>query len=195
MRSYISLDHLQVASPCDKNWNAMQGDERKRFCGSCNKHVHDLSQLTEHEAVSLFEQHRQRGSTPCVTYVRDTHGKPKFAPSKGWFARTVSFALALMTLIGCTAEKRERRRTLGIVYSRPDTSEPNTNIDIYPGKSDTGDVYDIRNTRTLGMPPLMTRVLSDTNEERLMGDVIWPIDSLPVAPKQDTSVVNAEGQE
>jgi len=47
---------LQVNTPCDADWDAMTGDERKRFCDHCSKHVHDLSALTEPEARELLSK-------------------------------------------------------------------------------------------------------------------------------------------
>src|SRR6516162_8887116 len=37
---------LRVASPCPADWNAMQGDDRVRFCGQCEKNVYNLSAMT-----------------------------------------------------------------------------------------------------------------------------------------------------
>lgn len=49
------LDSLQVASPCEASWEGMAGDERRRFCESCRKHVYDLSALSAAEAVALIQ--------------------------------------------------------------------------------------------------------------------------------------------
>ncbi len=54
------LDHIRIASPCTADWNEMVGDDRVRHCGTCNKDVFNLSQMTRDEAESL---------------VRDKHGK------------------------------------------------------------------------------------------------------------------------
>ena len=37
------LDNIRVATPCSADWNAMTGDDRVRACGSCKKHVYNLS--------------------------------------------------------------------------------------------------------------------------------------------------------
>ena len=52
--SLLSLDSIRVASPCSADWNAMPGDERVRFCGSCQKNVYDLSAMTRPEAQALI---------------------------------------------------------------------------------------------------------------------------------------------
>lgn len=49
-----------------------------RFCGECNKHVHDLSQLTEHDARRLLASPATEGL--CVRYLYDEAGRVRFAP-------------------------------------------------------------------------------------------------------------------
>ncbi len=49
------LDSVRIASPCQEPWDNMVGDERTRFCGRCEKHVHNLSEMTRNEA-ELFLQ-------------------------------------------------------------------------------------------------------------------------------------------
>ena len=40
------LNNLKVASPCSQDWEAMLGNERKRFCGECKLNVYNLSGMT-----------------------------------------------------------------------------------------------------------------------------------------------------
>ena len=47
------LRRVRVASPCRASWEAMEGDERVRFCGQCGLHVYNLSEMTHDEAASL----------------------------------------------------------------------------------------------------------------------------------------------
>src|SRR5690348_11198318 len=44
------LDRIQIASPCEASWDAMNGDDRVRFCGLCEKNVYNLSAMTRDEA-------------------------------------------------------------------------------------------------------------------------------------------------
>ena len=48
------LNNLKVASPCSVDWNAMYGDNRKRFCGDCKLNVYNLSGMTRTEAENLI---------------------------------------------------------------------------------------------------------------------------------------------
>lgn len=50
------LNNIKIASPCSADWNEMNGDERKRFCGQCKLTVYNLSEMTQTEAENyLFE--------------------------------------------------------------------------------------------------------------------------------------------
>ncbi|QDT63681.1 hypothetical protein [Calycomorphotria hydatis] len=59
--SYLS--QLRIASPCRERWEGMEGDDRVRFCGRCEKHVYNIAELTEEKAREVIEQ--QEG-TPCI---------------------------------------------------------------------------------------------------------------------------------
>ena len=43
------LDQVRVASPCSASWDEMLGDERVRFCTSCEKNVFNLSAMSREE--------------------------------------------------------------------------------------------------------------------------------------------------
>ena len=49
----------------------MSGDEKKRFCGECGKHVYNLSAMTGSEAQKFADETLGR---ECVAYVRTDDG-------------------------------------------------------------------------------------------------------------------------
>ena len=60
---------LRVHEPCSQPWGSMAGDDRRRFCGRCSLHVHDLSAMREEAVMKLIA-----GPDPhlCIRYsVRD----------------------------------------------------------------------------------------------------------------------------
>jgi hypothetical protein len=61
----IPLNQIQVAKPCGENWDAMDGDARRRFCAGCGCHVHDLSAMTRIQAQALLDQNEGR---VCVRF-------------------------------------------------------------------------------------------------------------------------------
>jgi hypothetical protein len=66
------LDRIEVASPCTQDWNRMTGDEKRRFCGECRLHVHDLSAMTRNEAEDLL---RGADGRVCVRFYRRPDGR------------------------------------------------------------------------------------------------------------------------
>jgi hypothetical protein len=65
------LNNLKVASPCPADWNLMQGDERKRFCGDCKLNVYNLSGMTKYDAEHLLRMSEGR---LCVRYFQRPDG-------------------------------------------------------------------------------------------------------------------------
>lgn len=68
---------LHIAEPCHASWEAMTGDDARRFCDSCQKHVHHLSGMTRREAERLLSAPRDGGSL-CVRYAYDNAGEVRF---------------------------------------------------------------------------------------------------------------------
>lgn len=71
----ISLDVINIATPCHENWEAMHGGAEKRFCDSCEKHVFNLSEMTLDEAREVVTQYAGSAEGLCVRYNRDQNGK------------------------------------------------------------------------------------------------------------------------
>lgn len=65
------LNRLQIASPCPASWAEMSGDERARFCATCDKHVYDFSKMTAAEGIALI---REKEGQVCVRLWRRADG-------------------------------------------------------------------------------------------------------------------------
>jgi hypothetical protein len=65
------LDNIRVASPCSADWAQMTGDDRVRACGSCQKDVYNLSELTRDEAEALL---REKHGDLCGRYFQRKDG-------------------------------------------------------------------------------------------------------------------------
>ena len=50
---------IKLDTPCTADWNAMTGDNKRRFCGLCKKNVHNLSGRTEKEAQKFLKKNKQ----------------------------------------------------------------------------------------------------------------------------------------
>lgn len=71
-RNLPLLDQVRVASPCKAEWNEMLGDERVRFCLSCEKNVYNLSSMTKDDAESLLRE--RLGNDLCVRFYQRADG-------------------------------------------------------------------------------------------------------------------------
>src|SRR5260221_9648151 len=62
------LDRIQIAKPCDAEWDDMKGDLHVRRCGDCKLDVYNISALSRTEAASLI---RERDGRVCIRmYMR-----------------------------------------------------------------------------------------------------------------------------
>ncbi len=71
--SRLKLDQIRIASPCHVDWNLMTGDDRTRFCKSCQLSVHNVEGLTQMEAENLLLQ-SAGGKTVCLRLRRRADG-------------------------------------------------------------------------------------------------------------------------
>ena len=65
------LNSITIASPCSADWDEMDGDQRCRFCKRCEKHVYNLSGMSQDEAESLV---RDTEGGVCVRFYRRPDG-------------------------------------------------------------------------------------------------------------------------
>lgn len=63
---------LEIVRPCSVDWHTMSGDARKRFCAGCQKHVFNLSAMTQREAEKFAEETQGR---ECIAYISADAGK------------------------------------------------------------------------------------------------------------------------
>lgn len=65
------LNHVEVAAPCQADWDQMIGSQQMRFCAQCNLNVYNLSGMTRNEAESLIARNEGR---LCVRFYRRADG-------------------------------------------------------------------------------------------------------------------------
>ena len=66
-----SLNIIDVAAPCDADWDAMTGDDQVRHCGQCRMNVYNLSEMSEDEALKLVNDREGR---LCIQFYRRADG-------------------------------------------------------------------------------------------------------------------------
>jgi hypothetical protein len=103
MKSRISLDVIDVATPCPADWNEMRGSDRVRFCKHCQLNVYNLSAMSRIDAEELVNSQEGR---LCVSFYRrqdgtvitsDCGGGIRFAARRAW--RMASGAVAAAACI------------------------------------------------------------------------------------------------
>lgn len=110
---------LPIASPCEQDWDTMTPAGRKRFCDTCQKHVQDLSAMTEAQAKGVLASPPAEGL--CVRYLYDEVGNimfglvdPSLVPAsslvraKRALATTAALAGIAATLSGCMGAPQPR---------------------------------------------------------------------------------------
>ena len=94
------LNNLKIASPCSQDWNAMLGDNRKRYCGECKLNVYNLSGMSKAEAENLIMNAEGR---LCVRFYKRADGSVLTQDCPvGWVKvknRTKAYVAALASLI------------------------------------------------------------------------------------------------
>jgi hypothetical protein len=125
------LDVIRVEQPCPADWEAMVGDDRRRYCAGCRKHVHDLTRLTAAEAERLV---CASAGSLCIRMARDEAGKLitlDYAPTtavKAWWMRWKFLAplTAVLATLGGWVSVRSTARpaipTMGAVMVVGDMS-------------------------------------------------------------------------
>jgi hypothetical protein len=63
----------KITRPCTADWEQMVGDDRKRFCEQCGKHVHNVSAMTRAERAEFAKPVNHH---KCVTYLHRPDGAP-----------------------------------------------------------------------------------------------------------------------
>ena len=67
-----SLERIEIALPCNADWDEMTGSEQIRYCTECDKYVYNLSAMTRREAEELVATRR---SQMCTRMIRDLNGR------------------------------------------------------------------------------------------------------------------------
>lgn len=105
---------VDIESPCHESWDAMEGGEARRFCGVCEKHVHDLSAMRQDEAAELLRA--SAGERLCVRYTAEADGTLRFrdlVPRSLLTRKLLRTAFAASMLAACTPHGDDLPRGLG----------------------------------------------------------------------------------
>jgi hypothetical protein len=89
------LPQVAIDKPCPENWDAMVGDEQKRFCQGCGCHVHNLEALAPDVSEALLD-------SPVQTCIRMTTDPQRGVLTKsGWIPRLAIAGAMAASVSGC----------------------------------------------------------------------------------------------
>ncbi len=94
---------IEITSPCHESWDAMNGDAERRFCGVCQKDVHNLSAMRHDEAQALLQE--RASESLCVRYTAEGDGSLRFrdlVPRASLTRKIVRAAFAAAMLAACS---------------------------------------------------------------------------------------------
>jgi hypothetical protein len=62
--------HINIASPCNENWDKMSPSEQGRFCGSCQKQVVDFTNMSNEAIYDYLKRANSNNQSVCgKTYI------------------------------------------------------------------------------------------------------------------------------
>ena len=120
-------DSVKIESPCHESWDAMRGEGARRFCGVCQKDVHNLSAMGHDEAQALLAA--TANESLCVRYSSEADGTLRFrdlVPRASLTRRLVRTAFAAVALAACAPHGEAPLQGLGeaIIESLREQARP-----------------------------------------------------------------------
>lgn len=107
----MRADDVAIEAPCSEDWDAMRPEAgaQRRWCDHCERHVHDLSKMSERAARTFLRETATQDV--CIAYVHDRAGEIVFAPEPRVvpLARLASAATISMLLSACTPHGEPER--------------------------------------------------------------------------------------
>ena len=126
------LDSVRVASPCSADWAEMIGDEKVRFCSSCEKNVYNLSAMTSADAEHLLGA--SAGGELCVRFYQRADGTVMTADCpvgvKRKRRKKLALAVAGAGALAWGAVAQLDRRTMGTVPMTGEVAIQGATVDV-----------------------------------------------------------------
>lgn len=125
-----------IEKPCPASWDAMQGDEKKRYCERCQLHVHNLSAMTPSEQREVLALGTGR---KCISYMKRADAQTVDAStwlriqSSSWLPRWLAAIIAVFSS-SCT----QSYRTTGVPLPLPPSQESSASSAPVPLPSSSG---------------------------------------------------------
>ncbi len=90
------LRQIEIAKPCPEDWDAMDGDDQRRFCAGCGCFVNNISAMDAEAAEELLSS----SNKTCTRILVDP--KKGILTRDGWIPRLVLAGAVAATVAGCS---------------------------------------------------------------------------------------------
>ncbi len=101
------LSQLSIPTPCPMEWEHMPGDERRRFCESCGKHVYDLTTMSPDELLNVTSRAIGGEHGLCGRIALKSNGPPQGSEGpqvvRARGARQFTIRWLMLAIAGCAA--------------------------------------------------------------------------------------------
>jgi hypothetical protein len=128
------LSQFTIPTPCSMDWNRMRGDDRRRFCEACGKHVYNLTAMSTDEIATLISPLREHRGELCGQAFQRPDGtlvtsacQPGLPAAKGWQFRIRSLMAVIAALaawFGFTRWLADQSVVRGAMRVIPSNSAP-----------------------------------------------------------------------
>lgn len=141
------LPTIQVEKPCPEDWEAMEGNDQRRFCQGCGCYVHNLTSMTAEEAEATVSQ-------PGRVCIRmKLHAQKGIRVRDGWIPRLLAIGALAAGAVGCAEPAPKEIDLTGSVA--PSAMESNNVV--------MGDVEPPKETTSMGKVKIPEKETSDKN--------------------------------
>ncbi|WP_299250578.1 hypothetical protein [uncultured Cytophaga sp.] len=136
----IKFKDISIPKPCSIDYDAWPGDEVKRLCGRCEKHVYDFRAKDEAYLNEVFRATEK----VCGIYYADQIQSPTSKIQRTYFyaltAKIIGILLFIKTLLSSFDTEATKPNTYPIIQLINDSSKVNT---IYKGRDNGTSIDDI----------------------------------------------------
>lgn len=92
------LNVINIAIPCQEEWEGMTPDEKGRFCAKCQHSVRNSSDISERE----IDEALHSGKRVCMRLRVDP--EKGVLTREGWIPRMVTIGVAAVAVAGCSKD-------------------------------------------------------------------------------------------
>ena len=122
----IRFKDIQISKPCSVDYDPLPGNETKRFCGSCEKHVYDFRGKDE---AYLNEVYQSAGKV-CGIYYEEQIKRPSFKIQRSFYRTLLTKIIGIGLLIKTVISSYEAEAATLSPYQISQASEDSVGVKV-----------------------------------------------------------------